>query len=300
MINIVGTFAIVAAVDIYSMDTMVLNILVQLVIFVPTVLLGGVFFGGKMKDVFSLNKVGFVDLLSAAVLSIAVGPITSLLSLISVMFFPNNVTTELSVAYQSPLIISIITICIIPAVFEELIFRGAIFTGLKNVSLKRACLMGGIIFALAHFDPQQFLYTLLIGILFCYMVYRTKSVIPGMVTHFMLNFSSLMLSRVSFAAAETAEAYAEVTVEEAFSQLFVPYLYMSLISIPIILYLISLMGHKYGRGKPLFRLPEEKKEFKIEDESVFDYAPQKQYEEKLFKWPLVLILIVYFVSIVFF
>ena len=40
-----------------------------------------------------------------------------------------------------------------------------------------------------------------------------------------------------------------------------------------------------------------KKEFVIEDESVFDYAPQQQYEEKFFDWQLILILILYILFI---
>ncbi len=301
LINVAGSLGLLAVVDVYSIDPMAFNILEQLVVFLPTVLIGGVIFGGKFKDVFSLGKVSFTDLIASAVLAIAIGPITSLLSLISVMFFPNNVTTALGVAYESPLILSVISICIIPAVFEELIFRGALFTGLNNVSLKRACLMGGIIFALAHFDPQQFLYTLVIGILFCYIVYRAKSVFPGMVTHFCINFSQLMLSRISFSSTEAAaESYVEPTIEEAFSQLLVPYIVMSLVSIPIIMFLLSMIGKKYGRGKSLFLLPPEKPEFEIEDESVFDYDPQRPYEERLFRWQLIVIVIIYCVSIILF
>lgn len=300
LINFVGSFGVIAVIDIYSIDPMVFNIIAQLVVFLPVVLLGGVFFGGKMKDVFSVGKVSPLDLLAAAALAVAIGPITNLLSLIGVMFFPNNVTTALGVAYESPFIFSVISICIIPAVFEELLFRGAVFTGLNNVSLKRACLMGGIIFALAHFDPQQFLYTFVIGMLFCYVCYRTKSVLPGMVTHFVINFSQLMISRISFQAAETAKNYVEPTIEEAVSQLLGPYIALSLISIPIIIYVVSLMGRKYGRGKPLFSLEPEKKEFKIEDESVFDYAPQRPYEERLFRWQLIVIVLIYLASILLF
>ena len=285
---------------IYNMDPMVYNILAQLVLFVPVVLIGVKMSGERFKSALSLNKTSITDVLLAVGLAIAIGPLTSLLSMIMLMFYPNNVPASLGVAYESPLLLSILAICVIPAVFEELIFRGIIFTGFKNVKLSKACVMGGLIFAIAHFDAQQILYTFIIGVLFCYIVYRTKSIIPGMVTHFMVNFTSLMSSRIEFA--QTAETVAEeIPLDLAISQLMGPYLLLTLFSLPIIYYIVSLMGRKYGRGKPLFNLRQpEEYEFKVEDESVLDYAPQAPYEEKLLKWQFILIILLYIPTLIFY
>ena len=278
--------------NIYFEDPMVYNIVAQLALFVPIVLIGVKMSGGGFKGALSLNKIGITDVVVAALLTFATGPIVSLFSIIGIMFYPNNVSAALSVAYDSPLILSIIAICIIPAVFEELIFRGIVFSGFANQSLARACLMGGLIFAIAHFDAQQSLYAFAIGVLLCYIVYRTKSVIPGMITHFMINFTNLMASRVQLSQAET-----ELVNNTAVSELLAPYFMLSLAALPILVYLVSMMGRKYGRGKPLFRnatpFPAIKDDFKIEDESVFDYAPQLKFQEKLLKWQLILIIAVY-------
>ena len=282
VINIASSFLLVSVLDYSSMDPMIYSIIGQLAMFLPLILIGPKMFYENPKTTFSIYKISVGDVIAAIALTFAIGPITSLLSLITSIFFPNVVSTDLATAYQSPFIYSVISICIIPAVCEELIFRGVVFSGFKNLSLKKACILGGIIFSIAHFDPQQSLYTFAVGVLFCYIVYRTKSVFPGMISHFCLNFSQLMFSRISFLMA----------------QYVLQYLFLSVFSIPIILYLVSLMGRKYGRGKPLFaKLLMPKKEFVIEDESVFDYAPQQQYEEKFFNWQLILILILYILFI---
>ena len=267
--------------------------------FLPLILIGPKMFYENPKTTFSIYKISVGDVIAAIALTFAIGPITSLLSLITSIFFPNVVSTDLATAYQSPFIYSVISICIIPAVCEELIFRGVVFSGFKNLSLKKACILGGIIFSIAHFDPQQSLYTFAVGVLFCYIVYRTKSVFPGMISHFCLNFSQLMFSRISFSLTAADTTAGEIVMTDALmAQYVLQYLFLSVFSIPIILYLVSLMGRKYGRGKPLFaKLLMPKKEFVIEDESVFDYAPQQQYEEKFFNWQLILILILYILFI---
>lgn len=299
VINIVSSFLLVSVLDYSSMDPMIYSIIGQLAMFLPLILIGPKMFYENPKTTFSIYKISVGDVIAAIALTFAIGPITSLLSLITSIFFPNVVSTDLATAYQSPFIYSVISICIIPAVCEELIFRGVVFSGFKNLSLKKACILGGIIFSIAHFDPQQSLYTFAVGVLFCYIVYRTKSVFPGMISHFCLNFSQLMFSRISFSLTAADTAAGEIVMTDALmAQYVLQYLFLSVFSIPIILYLVSLMGRKYGRGKPLFaKLLMPKKEFVIEDESVFDYAPQQQYEEKFFNWQLILILILYILFI---
>ena len=302
IINIASSAAVFAIPALSAADPMLYNIIGQLAMFIPTLFVGVKMFGEGPKETFLLNRPAVFDIIEAVILVIALMPVISFLSMIMLMFFPNNTAEALTVAYDSPLALSIISICVIPAVFEELVFRGIIFSGLKNVSLKKACIMGGLLFAIAHFDPQQALYTFLIGSLFCYVAYRTRSIFPSMVSHFTINFSQLMMSRIALAATGTAET--DITTEQAIGQLFGSYFILSLASVPIIIYILSLMGRKNGRGKPLLkpllsdRNPQNYS-FTIENESVLDYNPQKIYEEGLIKWQLIVIIVLYILIIFF-
>lgn len=279
-----------------SLEPMVLNTVGQLVIFSLTLILGIFMFKEAPVKVFGVNPVALGDILIGALLAFLITPIANLLSLISTVIFPNNVSEVLTVAYDYPLFLSIVSICIIPAVFEELIFRGIVFGGFKNLSLTHACVLGGLIFAIAHFDPQQALYTFFVGTLFCYIVYRTKSVLPTMITHFCLNFSQVMLSRMSLE--EAAGTPIDIPLSEAIGQLLPSYFLLSLVAVPILVYFVSLMGVKCGRGKPLFSLRPKKYEFKIETEEVFDYAPQMGLGEKPFSIFLIAVLLSY-VAVIF-
>lgn len=295
LINFISSFILVSITSSIKIDPMVFNILGQLLAFIPMIFIGVKLQQDSAKTVLSLGKTSFIDIFLGVMLTIVLMPIINLLSLFGVMFFPNNVAVTLEIAYNSPLIISIISICIIPAIFEELLFRGIVFTGFKNLSLNKACIMGGLIFAIAHFDLQQALYTFFIGYIFCRIVYLTKSIWPCVATHFCINFSQLMLSRNNLDATVEGAAI-DIPLEEALPSLMGPYLFLALMSIPLLIYLVSLMGRKHGRGKPMFNLNlymTNKNEFVIEDETVFDYAPQKKYEEPVFNLQLVIIIIFY-------
>ena len=278
-----------------ELNPLVLNTVGQLVIFTLTLILGLFMFKEAPKTAFNTNSVALGDILIGALLAFLITPIANLLSLISAAIFPNNVSEVLTIAYDSPLILSIVAICIIPAVFEELIFRGLIFGGFKNLELRSACILGGLIFAIAHFDPQQVLYTFFVGVLFSYIVYRTKSVLPTMITHFCLNFSQVILSRMSLE--ETAGTAIDIPISEALGQLLPSYFMLSLVAMPILIYFVSLMGNKTGRGKPLFSLRPKKYEFKIETEEVFDYAPQEGLGEKPLSIFLIAVIASYFLVV---
>ena len=91
--------------------------------------------GQKPKEVLSVWKVSPADILLAGTLIIGLMPVLSLLSALMSLFFPNASADTLGTASQYPLWMSIISLCVIPAVCEELIFRGIVFSGLKNMEL---------------------------------------------------------------------------------------------------------------------------------------------------------------------
>ncbi len=276
-------------------NTMLASAIWQIVFFVPVLFIGVKLFGNRAAETLSLNKTSLADIVLAVLLAIVISPIANLLSAFMSLFFPNAAAGTLDTSMGYSFGLSVLTLCVIPAVFEELVFRGVVFSGLKNMRLSKACVMGGLIFALAHFSLQSILYTFFIGTLFCYVVYRTKSVIPGMAAHFTLNFSQVMLYRA--AAAIDSAVNTSVTEAEMVSIIF-RYVAMSIFSLPIAAGIIFLMGRKYGRGKPLYALVR-KIGFVIEGEEAFDYSPQKQFEDKAMDLRLILILVVYAGSVLY-
>jgi len=77
--------------------------------------------------------------------------------------------------------------------------------------------MNGLFFGIIHLNPQQFSYAFVLGVIFAYMVYYTRSIWAGILPHFIFNASQGLLGRWAFSVeTETAYAY-EAPAEWAFA-----------------------------------------------------------------------------------
>lgn len=90
--------------------------------------------------------------------------------------------------------ISLISLVILPAICEELLFRGVIFGGLKKGGKTFSILVTGIMFGIFHMSITQTIYPLLMGILFSLVMYREDNLIYPIIMHTINNFLSLTLS----------------------------------------------------------------------------------------------------------
>ena len=90
--------------------------------------------------------------------------------------------------------LSIISIAVVPAIAEEFVFRGAILNILKPYGAKFAILASSLLFGLLHGNIEQFVFAFLTGLYFAYVAYKTESIVPSVIMHFLNNFSSLICS----------------------------------------------------------------------------------------------------------
>lgn len=95
-----------------------------------------------------------------------------------------------------------ITICILAPIFEEILFRGIILKGMLNFKINPGIAIGisGLIFGLAHLNPWQFVGAGLLGSLFGFVYYRTKSLVLPIILHALnnsLSFSFILLNDTS-------------------------------------------------------------------------------------------------------
>jgi len=78
---------------------------------------------------------------------------------------------------------------------EEIVFRGAILRALLRWNSKPwvAIIISAILFSAAHMNPAQIPHTLLVGILLGWLYYRTDSIVPGVVYHWVNNTVAYVL-----------------------------------------------------------------------------------------------------------
>jgi len=103
-------------------------------------------------------------------------------------------------------------VCFMPAVCEEIIFRGVITAALRPLRREfLICMIAAIMFGVMHGDLPRMLPTALLGMGFTYMVLRTGSMLYGAIWHFANNLFSVLLT--FWAAGTDAEAVAGIDME---------------------------------------------------------------------------------------
>ncbi len=85
----------------------------------------------------------------------------------------------------------VIAFAVVPAIFEELFFRGIIFTNYANSSLKYAIIISSLYFGFIHFNLAQLTYSFIAGIAFALLRYYSGSILMPILSHFTLNFLSV-------------------------------------------------------------------------------------------------------------
>ncbi|TDG37172.1 CPBP family intramembrane metalloprotease [Pedobacter changchengzhani] len=110
--------------------------------------------------------------------------------------------------------------------FEEIIFRGIILRGfLSNYKPAVAIIISTTIFALAHGAPNLIFGTFFLGLLFSYLFYLTKSIIPTMFFHSISNVIGLSIGFLLF------KNYNQCRVEKTYGDYTIAILCISLITV---------------------------------------------------------------------
>jgi len=88
-----------------------------------------------------------------------------------------------------------ITVCIIAPVFEETLFRGILLRGLlqHNTGPVIAIILSAFLFGIAHLNPWQFMGAGMLGIVFGFVYYRTKSLWLCIFLHALNNTISFLM-----------------------------------------------------------------------------------------------------------
>lgn len=94
-------------------------------------------------------------------------------------------------------IINVVLLAIIPAIMEEFIFRGMIFNGLRKSSFIVATIVSSVMFALIHLSINQFVYPIIMGIVFSFVLEKTGSLAYSMIVHCCNNFIVILISYIN-------------------------------------------------------------------------------------------------------
>lgn len=98
----------------------------------------------------------------------------------------------------------ILVVAVLPAIAEELFFRGILFRGLKEYGETFAVLVCGALFSLYHQNPAQTAYQFCCGAAFALVAIKSGSILPTILSHFVNNAAIILLFRFGLAEFSTA------------------------------------------------------------------------------------------------
>lgn len=172
--------------------------------------------GKKFTKAFKFKKINILILL----LSLALGVIVLFGTndfvyltdaLLRVIGYSKSTDLPFSMDSVGNLILGLITMALLPAVVEELMFRGMILGGLlKSKDDKKgkvvAVVISAVIFALIHGSAQQFVFPFIMGIVFGSVYLFTGNLWYTIAMHFCNNGLVVVLNYISTINGVTAEA----------------------------------------------------------------------------------------------
>ncbi|MBQ8341090.1 MAG: CPBP family intramembrane metalloprotease [Clostridia bacterium] len=118
--------------------------------------------------------------------------------LLSMLFGGTETLGNSTVAFEAvhcdgPLdtVLKVLVTAVVPALTEELFFRGIVVTEYERRGAIRAVLMSALTFSLCHFDLRNLPVYLFSGVLFALVLFATDSLIATMLLHLCYNLFSL-------------------------------------------------------------------------------------------------------------
>ena len=108
-------------------------------------------------------------------------------------------TTSLGYELNTPsnYLISLISLAVIPAICEELIFRGILVNALKSKGEIFAIILSSVMFSIFHFSPAQLIYPICFGLILSIVYLRTKNILFPILLHFINNALSISIQYFS-------------------------------------------------------------------------------------------------------
>jgi membrane protease YdiL (CAAX protease family) len=109
---------------------------------------------------------------------------------------PGDPSSLQAIVEQTPLVVTLLGIALLPAIAEELVFRGIFVRALATrLHASTAIILGGGVFALFHLLPAQIVSTFGLGLALSYLTLRADSAIPAVIAHLLNNSIAIVIAR---------------------------------------------------------------------------------------------------------
>ena len=92
---------------------------------------------------------------------------------------------------------ALVLVAAVPALCEEIAFRGVVLGGLRRSGSRVLAVVGSaLVFGLFHLNPYHVVSAAMVGLLLAYVALESGSIVPGMVIHLVNNGFQILLDRL--------------------------------------------------------------------------------------------------------
>lgn len=191
-------------------------IIYTLLLFIPTLFFIKKSGSTSILETLRIKPINIKSIFLVILFAITIQPFMNFISGLSNLFFTNTLNDYLVEVMNMPSLFLVLSLAVLPAIFEEIPTRGMILSGYDHVDVKIAALVNGLFFGILHLNFQQFFYAFLLGFLFVYLVKATGSIFSSMIAHFVINATQVLTLKLAFVTygSEYVEMMNNVTNEE--------------------------------------------------------------------------------------
>jgi sodium transport system permease protein len=176
----------------------------QLLVITPPVLLMTFLFTRSPRETLLLKRPPWLAIPAAALLALALHPTANLLQTLVQRLYPVSAEVMPKMMEIQNLLrganfwFLFLLIAVVPAICEELAFRGFILSGFRHLGHnRRAIIYSALLFGLTHGILQQSLIASLVGVILGYLAVQCGSIVPCMVFHLCHNALAIVNSRIT-------------------------------------------------------------------------------------------------------
>ena len=107
-----------------------------------------------------------------------------------------DASMPLSLNTVGDLFLNLFVLAVIPAICEELVYRGIILNGFRKFGVHTAVFASAAIFAIAHGSAMQTVYQFILGVILGYILVKTGSLVASIIVHFLNNAMVIIVNYI--------------------------------------------------------------------------------------------------------
>ncbi|MBN1398822.1 MAG: CPBP family intramembrane metalloprotease [Bacteroidetes bacterium] len=152
----------------------------------------------KVFNYVRVSGVSFLEIIIAVITIVCFIPVSGEISSflarqLNIPDFLSRINAQVFTSYSiEELLWLVVVVCITPALCEEAFFRGYFQRTLERTAGIKSIFIAGIVFGLFHMQPLNLISLSLLGCIFGYFFYRSKSLVPVIAAHFINNFIAVL------------------------------------------------------------------------------------------------------------